>query len=90
MVKTLRGVEDKLRSLITNMSGNDEVMMSYCLELNDDLMKVHFLYILLNRHLNDMKQLRNIGNLYLLRLNNFLLVIKDSSNNKSHKVNNNL
>ena len=40
MMKTLKGVEDKLRSLITNRSGNDESMMSYCLELNDDLMKV--------------------------------------------------
>ena len=40
MMKTLKGVEDKLSNLITNMSGNDETMMSYCLELNDDLMKV--------------------------------------------------
>jgi hypothetical protein len=44
MMKTLKGVEDKLRNLITNMSGNDETMMSYCLELNDDLMKVLILF----------------------------------------------
>jgi len=37
MVATLKGVEEKLRNLITNMGGNDEGMMSYCLELNDDL-----------------------------------------------------
>ena len=41
MIKTLKGVEDKLRNLITNMSGSDEVMMSYCLELNDDLIKIN-------------------------------------------------
>ena len=46
MIKTLKGVEDKLRSLITNMSGNDEVMMNYCLELNDDLLKVLYYIIL--------------------------------------------
>ena len=43
LMKTLRGVEDKLRNLIQNMSGNDEGMMSYCLELNDDLVKVKYI-----------------------------------------------
>ena len=37
MIKTLKGV-------ITNMSGNDQIMMSYCLELNDDLMKVVIIF----------------------------------------------
>jgi hypothetical protein len=41
MIKTLRGVEDKLKGVITNLSTDDEVMMSYCLELNDDLLKVY-------------------------------------------------
>ena len=42
LIKTLHGVEDKMRNLITNMPGSDESMMSYCLELNDDLIKVLF------------------------------------------------
>lgn len=50
MIKTLKGVEDKLRNLITNMSGSDEVMMSYCLELNDDLMKTFDRYESLKKH----------------------------------------
>ncbi|KAM3128596.1 hypothetical protein pb186bvf_019293 [Paramecium bursaria] len=50
LMKTLRGVEDKLRNLIQNMSGNDEGMMSYCLELNDDLVKTFQRYESLKRH----------------------------------------
>lgn len=46
MIKTLKGVEGKLQNLITNMSANDEGMMSYCLELNDDLMKVVCCYFI--------------------------------------------
>lgn len=48
MTTTLRGVEEKLRkycifvltSLITDMGNNDEGLMNFCLELNDDLLKV--------------------------------------------------
>jgi hypothetical protein len=40
MTTTLRGVEEKLRNLITDMGNNDEGLMSFCLELNDDLLKV--------------------------------------------------
>lgn len=68
MVKTLKGVEDKLRSLITNMTGNDEVMMSYCLELNDDLMKVK--YIFKNRPSNVMRLLKNTASLIPSKWNN--------------------
>ena len=50
MIRTLKGVEGKLQNLITNMSANDEGMMSYCLELNDDLMKTFARYETLKKH----------------------------------------
>jgi hypothetical protein len=46
------------------MSANDEGMMSYCLELNDDLMKVR---CFVQRRLSiDMKLSKNIENQSLL------------------------
>jgi len=50
LIKTLHGVEDKMRNLITNMPGSDESMMSYCLELNDDLIKTFDRFETIKKH----------------------------------------
>ena len=88
MMKTLKGVEDKLSNLITNMSGNDETMMSYCLELNDDLMKVHN-SIINCRLFNAMMPLRNTINLFHLRLKHLNLHHNNHNNRLNGRYSNN-
>lgn len=72
MTTTLRGVEEKLRTyafilgrLITDMGSNDEGLMSFCLELNDDLFKVNRSFKIF-RPLIDTNHSKNIENLHLL------------------------
>lgn len=80
-------MEEKLRNLITNMSANDEGLMSYCLELNDDLMKVYINIIL--RHLKDMKHLNlEESHCHLKLKNSNSIKHKNKINNLNHHCHN--